>query len=201
MEAYPQEDYDYAYEHDVRLIIEGSKEEESEEEEEEESEEESKKEKSEKDTRVRSFYDPKTNTWEVEINYGDYIFKGKVSPKGIPTEGVISHKNADVCFNNNNKKLSPKGFAHTIKCIFQDKMNEKIQEYYEKEKKDGKAYTAYRYIHDSDIIQEEDNENSGEEEGNVIHEEPTQSTQQPQNQSNLNLKSGQSQQSGLRKNK
>ena len=193
MEAYPKEDYDYAYEHDVRNIIEESKEEESEE---EESEEESKK-----GTRVRSFYDPKTNTWEVEINYGDYIFKGKVSPKGVPTEGVISHKNEDVCFKNN-QKLSPKGFAHTIKCIFQDKMNEKIQEYYnKKKKKDGKAYTAYRYIHDSDIIQEEDNENNSEEEDNVIHEEPTQPTQQHQNQSNLNLKSGQSQKSDLRKNK
>ena len=200
MEAYPQEIDDYEYEHDVRLIIEGLKKEESKEE--ESKREKSEKEKSEKDTRVRSFYDPKTNTWEVEINYGDYIFKGKVAPKGIPTEGVISHKNEDVCFNNNNIKLSPKGFAHTIMCIFQYKMNEKIQEYYnKKEKKDGKAYTAYRYIHDSDIIQEENNENSGEEEDNVIHEEPKQPTQQPQNQSNLNLKSGQSQQFGLRKNK
>ena len=177
MEAYPQEDYDYAYEHDVRNIIEESKEEESEEE-------------SKKGTRVRSFYDPKTNTWEVEINYGDYIFKGKVSPKGIPTEGVISHKNENMFFKDNQDELSPKGFAHTIMCIFQDKINERIQKYYaEEEEEEEECNASTRYINDRDIIQEEDGESSSEEEGNVIHEEPTQPIQQHQNQSNLNLKS------------
>ena len=173
METYPQEIDDYEYEHDVRLIIE----------------------KSEEGTRVMSVYDQKTNTWEVTINFGEYIFNGQVSPEGVPTEGVIIHNNEDVYFKNN-QKLSPRGFAHTIMRIY-----EKIQEYYKKKKKAGKAYTASRYIHDRDIIKEEDGESSSEEEGNVIHEEPKQPTQQHQNQSNLNLKSGQSQKSDLRKNK
>ena len=168
MEAYPQEIDDYAYEHDVRLIIE----------------------KSEKGTSVMSVYDQKTNTWEVTINFGEYIFNGQVSPEGVPTEGVIIHNNEDVYFKNN-QNLSSKGFAHTIMRIY-----EKIQEYYKKKKKAGKAYTASRYIHDRDIIKEEDGESSSEEEGNVIHEEPTPPTQQPQNQSNLNLWNSQSQQFG-----
>ena len=170
METYPQESDDYAYEHDVRVIIE----------------------KSEKGTSVMSVYDPKTETWEVIINYGEYIFNGQVSPEGVPTEGVIIHNNEDVYFKNN-QNLSPKGFAHTIMRIY-----EKIQEYYnKKKKKDGKAYTASRYIHDRDIIKEEDGESSSEEEGNVIHEEPTPPTQQPQNQSNLSLQSSQNQGFGL----
>ena len=179
MEAYPQEIDDYAYEHDVRVIIE----------------------KSEEGTRVRSFYDPKTNTWEVEINFGEYVFNGQVSPEGVPTNGVIVHNNEAMNFNNN-EKLSPKGFAHTIMCIFQNKINERFQEYYEEEEEEEeeeeKEYNASaRYINDRDIIKEEDGESSSEEEGNVIHEEPTPPTQQPQNQSNLNLWNSQSQQSGL----
>ena len=174
MEPYPQEDDDYSYEHDVREIIEQSKE----------------------DTRVRSFYDPKTNTWEVEINYGEYVFNGTVSSEGVPTNGVIVHENEAMNFNEN-EKLSPKGFAHTIMCIFQDKINERIQKYYaEEEEEEEECNASTRYINDRDIIKEEDGDSSSEEEGNVIHEEPTQPTQQHQNQSNLNLKSGQSRKFG-----
>ncbi|MBQ7537043.1 MAG: hypothetical protein IJT14_02880 [Rickettsiales bacterium] len=98
---------------------------------------------------------------------------------------------------NENEKLSPKGFAHTIMCIFQDKINERIQKYYAEEEEEEEEYNAStRYINDRDIIKEDDGESSSEEEGNVIHEEPTQPTQQHQNQSNLNLKSSQSRKFG-----
>ena len=55
-------------------------------------------------------------------------------------------------------------------------------------------------------IQEQEHESDSDEEGNVINENtinenPTRPTQQPQNQSNLNLKSGQNQQPGLGGNK
>ena len=195
MEAYPQGDEDYAYEHDVRDIIEKPK----------------------KGTSVMSFYDTKTKTWEVTINFGDYIFNGTVSPEGVPTNGVIVHDNEAINFNNN-EKLSSKGFVHTIMCIFQDKINERYQEDYEEEegeekeeerqynrfeanRKEKRQRTTTEYQNAFGGIQEQEHESDSDEEGNVIHENtinenPTQPTQQPQNQSNLNLKSGQSQQFG-----
>ena len=200
MEAYPQEIDDYAYEHDVRVIIE----------------------KSEEGTRVRSFYDPKTNTWEVEINFGEYVFNGQVSPEGVPTNGVIVHDNEAINFNNN-EKLSSKGFVHTIMCIFQDKINERYQEDYEEEegeeKEEERQYNRFEvnrkykrqrntaeYQNAFGGIQEQEHESDSDEEGNVIHEntineEPTPPTQQPQNQSNISLKSGQNQGFGFEGNK
>ena len=170
MEAYSQEDEDYAYEHDVRDIIEKPK----------------------KGTSVMSFYDTKTKTWEVTIDYGDYIFNGQVSPEGVPTEGAIIHDGVSVYFQNN-KALTYENFKDTIIVLYQDGINKMFQE-------EANNNAFLYYTKNCEVIPEQAGESSSEEEGNVIHEEPTQPTQQPQNQSNLNLKSGQSRKFGFRKN-
>ena len=94
-------EYDaYAYEHDTKEIIEEWG----------------------KNKHIRSFYDKKTNTWEVEIDFGDYVFFGKISPEGIPTEGLIQHEGESVGFHDNTK-FENNSFKDTILCIFQDGIN------------------------------------------------------------------------------
>lgn len=168
MKAYPEENYNYSYEHDVREMVERT-------------------------GNIRAFYEPKDNTWEVEINYGDCVFKGKISPEGVPTKGEITVGNFSFSFENNHNLIN-NNFRDTIVALYQDKINEMIQG------ENGKMNhnNAFPY-HTSplEIIQEQEGESGSEkEEQNIIREEPTQPTKQPQNQSNLNLQHGQNRKFG-----
>ena len=199
MEAYLDEKDDDTYEYDVREIIE----------------------KNGKQGNIRSFYYSNIATWEVEIDHGNYKFIGQISREGIPTYGSIIHKDQAVYFHNN-KQLLNNNFKDTIIGLFQKKINENLQHAYEEEeedevedapqnrfeanKKTKRQRATEEYQNAFGGIQEQDHESDSEEEGNVIYkntinEEPTPPTQQPQNQSTLNLWNSQSQQFGLRKNK
>ena len=154
----------YEYEHDVRNILE-------------------------KTDNTRAFYNNQANIWEVEIDYGNYNFIGKISQEGIPTEGAIIHNDMSVYFQNN-KTLTYENFKDTIIGLYQDGINKMYQE-------EGNNNTFLHYANTCEVIKEQEHESdSEEEEGNVIHEHPTPPTQQPQNQSNLNLWNSQSQQFG-----
>ena len=147
------------------------------------------REKIEKNTggKTMSFYDKNDNTWDISIKNGEYNFKGKISNSGIPTSGSIEHYGTFVYFKNNQQFLG--NFTDTIITLYRDKVNEKYHE--DDEAVDyGNAFP--HYTAPLEVIQEQDGESSSEkEEENVIHEEPTQQIQQHQNQSKLNLKSGQ----------
>ena len=163
---------------------------------------------------MSSYYKDK-NYWEVLIDQCDYMFRGQISPKGIPTEGIIIHNNEAVRFLNNQQLLN-NNFKDTIIGLFQNLQNAYEEEEEEEEeemhynrfevnRKTKRQRNTTEYQNAFGGIQEQEHESDSDEEGNVIHENtinehPTPPTQQPQNQSNLNLKSGQSQKSGLRKN-
>ena len=187
MEAYLDEKDDDTYEYDVREIIE----------------------KNGQQDNIRSFYYSKIATWEVRIDHGNYKFIGQISREGIPTYGSIIHKDQAVYFHNN-KQLLNNNFKDTIIGLFQQKINERLRHEYEEEEEEEEEEEkpqTKKYQSPLGDIQEEAGESGSENnEENVIHEntineEPIKPTQQHQNQSNLNLKSGQSQKSGLRKNK
>lgn len=154
----------YEYEHDVRNIVE-------------------------KTDNTRAFYNNQANIWDVEIDYGNYNFIGKISQEGIPTEGAIIHNDISVYCQNNNELMN-NNFKDTIISLYQDGINKMYQE-----KANNNIFL--HYANTCEVIKEQEHEsNSEEEEGNVIHEHPTPPTQQPQNQSNLSLHSGQSHQFG-----
>ena len=153
----------YEYEHDVRNIVE-------------------------KTDNTRAFYNNQTNIWDVEIDYGNYNFIGKISQEGIPTEGAIIHDDISVYCQNNNE-LIDNNFKDTIISLYQNGINKMYQE-------EANNNTFPHHTTHLEAIQEQENESDSEEKGNVIHEHPTLPTQQHQNQSNLNLKSGQSRKFG-----
>ena len=166
METYTEEEHDYSYERYVRKIIETNGK-----------------------RGIRSFYYPKINTWEVDIDYGKYNFIGKISQEGIPIEGKISNDTITISFENNNKFLN-NNFKDTIIGLYQDGINKMFQE-------EANNNAFLYYTKNCEVIPEQAGESSSdEEEQNVIHEEPTQPIQQPQNQSNLNLQHGQSRKFG-----
>ena len=154
---------------------------------------------------ISSYYEDK-NRWEVLIDQGDYMFSGQISKEGIPTDGSIIHKDQAV-YLQNNKQLLNNNFKDTIIGLFQQKINERLQHEYEEDEEEEEKPQTKKYQSPLEDIQEEAGESGSENnEENVIHEntineEPIKPTQQPQNQSNLNLKSSQSQKFGLGKNK